>query len=198
MTRGWVAGQRNDIAPSPAFEEARLIARVAEGDARAFEELYRLYHRRLTRFIVNMIHRPHVAEEVLNDTMLVVWRRASTYDGAGKVSTWVFAIAYRRALSAMRNLREPIEDKDAAVRETPEEGPEQQLGRRQVRDLLLDAMAELSADHRAVVDLTYFHEMGYREIAEVMACPVDTVKTRMYHARRHLKRVLAGQSSDWL
>ena len=198
MTRDWAVGQRRDIPPSPAREEARLVASVADGDLRAFEELYRLYHRRLTRFVINMIHRPHLAEEVLNDTMLVVWRRADAYDGVTKVSTWIFAIAYRRALSAMRGLREPIEDKDAETRESLEEGPEQQLGRLQVHNLLVDAMGELSADHRAVVDLTYFHEMDYREIAEIMSCPVDTVKTRMYHARRHLKRVLAGQLADWL
>jgi RNA polymerase sigma-70 factor (ECF subfamily) len=198
MRRGWAVGQRREVVSSPAREEARLVARVADGDLRAFEELYRIYHNRLTRFIVNMIHRPHIAEEVLNDTMLVVWRRAGAYDGVSKVSTWIFAIAYRRALSAMRGHREPIEDKDAETRESPEEGPEQQFGRGQVHRLLVDAMGQLSADHRAVVDLTYFHELDYREIAEIMACPVDTVKTRMYHARRHLKRVLAGQLTDWL
>jgi RNA polymerase sigma-70 factor (ECF subfamily) len=64
--------------------------------------------------------------------------------------------------------------------------------------VLLGAIGELSADHRAVVDLTYFHEIGYREIAEIMDCPVDTVKTRMFHARRHLRTRLAGQLTDWL
>jgi RNA polymerase sigma-70 factor (ECF subfamily) len=59
-------------------------------------------------------------------------------------------------------------------------------------------MNELSADHRMVLDLTYYHEMGYREIAEIMDCPVDTVKTRMFHARRHLKKRLAGALEDWV
>ena len=72
------------------------------------------------------------------------------------------------------------------------------VGRRQVQDVLVSAINELSSEHRTVVDLTYFHEMGYREIAEIMACPVDTVKTRMYHARRHLKTKLSGQLADWL
>jgi RNA polymerase sigma-70 factor (ECF subfamily) len=198
MTRGWAVGQRREPASSPANGEARLIARVADGDLRAFEELYRSYHQRLTRFIVNMIHRPQIAEEVLNDTMLVVWRRAGAYDGASKVSTWIFAIAYRRALSAMRGRREPIEDQDAGRRECPEDGPERLVGRGIVHRRLVEAMGELSADHRAVVDLTYFHEMDYREIAEIMGCPLDTVKTRMYHARRHLRRVLSGELIDWL
>jgi RNA polymerase sigma-70 factor (ECF subfamily) len=72
------------------------------------------------------------------------------------------------------------------------------LGRSQVREVLVRAIGELSPDHRAVVDLTYFHEFGYREIAELMDCPVDTVKTRMFHARRHLRRKLAGELADWL
>lgn len=198
MIRGSAGRARQAFPLSATHDEAALVARVADGDLRGFEALYRLYNRRLSRFILNMVHRPHLAEEILNDTLMVVWRKAAAYDGRSKVSTWIFAIAYRRALNALRSLKEPIEDKNAERRESPEEGPEQQLGRQQIHDLLLNAMTKLSADHRAVVDLTYFHEMDYREIAEVMACPVDTVKTRMYHARRHLKRVLAGQASDWL
>jgi RNA polymerase sigma factor (sigma-70 family) len=198
MTRERSGSARQAYPSLAARDEAALLIRIANRDSRGFEELYRSYHKRLSRFILNMVHRPHLVEEILNDTMMVVWRKADVYDGQSKVSTWVFAIAYRRALSALRDLKEPVEDKDAEHRESPEEGPEQQLGRRQVHDVLLSAMTQLSADHRAVVDLTYFHEMEYREIAEIMACPVDTVKTRMYHARRHLKRVLAGQISDWL
>jgi RNA polymerase sigma factor (sigma-70 family) len=189
---------RQAFPPSPGRGEAALLSRIADHDTRAFEDLYRIYNLRLSRFILNMVRRPHLVEEILNDTMMVIWRKADSFDGKSKLSTWIFAIAYRRALNALRGLKEPVEDKDAEHRESPEEGPERQFGRRQVHDLLLSAMTQLSADHRAVVDLTYFHEMDYREIAEIMACPVDTVKTRMYHARRHLKRVLAGQLTDWL
>jgi len=72
------------------------------------------------------------------------------------------------------------------------------LGQRQIQDVLLSAMGELSADHRAVVDLTYFHEAGYREIAEILDCPVGTVKSRMLHARRRLKDVLTDRlGADW-
>jgi RNA polymerase sigma-70 factor (ECF subfamily) len=197
MARDEAGGRRGLSAPAPPGDDTDLISRIAAGDLRAFEELYRLYQARLTRFIVNMIHRPQLAEEVLNDTMLVVWNRAASFDGASKASTWIFAIAYRRALSALRRNRDPVEDLQATQRASEDEGPDQTLGRVQVRRLLIDAMRELSADHRAVVDLTYFHEMGYREIAQIMNCPVDTVKTRMFHARRHLKRVLDGEFTDW-
>jgi RNA polymerase sigma-70 factor (ECF subfamily) len=145
-----------------------------------------------------MTRRAPLVEEVLNDTMLAVWNRPDRFNGASKLSTWVFAIAYRKALNALRRQDEPVEDKGAADRPAPGGGPERELADRQAQAALMGALEILSPDHRAVVDLTYYHDMGYREIAEIMACPVDTVKTRMFHARRHLKRILSGRLADWL
>jgi RNA polymerase sigma-70 factor (ECF subfamily) len=175
-----------------------LIRRVADGDRRAFEELYRNYHPRLARFLFNLLRRPSLVEEVLNDTMLVVWKRPGAYDGTSQVSTWIFAIAYRKALKALKVLDDPVQDPGWSMRPSEEASPEKQAGDRQVRDILARAIGELSRDHRAVVDLAYFHGVGCREIAQIVGCPVDTVKTRMFHARRHLKRTLAGSSADWL
>jgi len=192
-------GVETPSAPlSGAGWEAALFARVVRGDRRAFEALYRAYHPRLTRFLINMTRRPPLVEEVLNDTMLTVWDRPERFNGASRLSTWIFAIAYRKALAAMRRQDMPVEDVEAENRPADDASPEQLIGHDQVRIVLREALEELSADHRAVVDLTYFHDMGYREIAEIMACPVDTVKTRMFHARRHLKRMLGGQLADWL
>ncbi len=179
-------------------DDARLIAQVVTGDRRAFEDLYRLYYPRLSHFLIRMLRRPTVVEEVLNDTLLIVWNKAETYNGLSKVSTWIFAIAYRRALKALRRVDDPMEDTFAEYRESGEPGPEQLLDRSQVSAILTEALTGLSHDHRTVVDLAYFHEMGYREIAEIMACPVDTVKTRMYHARRNLRAALSGELADWL
>ena len=190
--------KRATQAQSAALEDVRLIERIVQRDLRAFETLYRAYHPRLTRFLTNMLRRPQLVEEVLNDTMLVVWNKPDSYNGASRLSTWIFAIGYRKALKALSRHQDPIEDAQAERRASAEPGPEQELGRRQAQVALLEAMRQLSPDHRAVVDLTYFHEMGYREIAEIMNCPVDTVKTRMFHARRHLKRLLAGELADWL
>ncbi len=198
VRRNAVSGAHGAPALSGPAGEVQLLSLVAGGDQRAFEELYRIYYPRLTRFLGNMLRRRQLVEEVLDDCMLAIWKRPEGFNGTCKVSTWIFAIAYRKALKALRKLDEPMEDKLAETRESGEAGPEQQLGFRQVQATLAGAIGELSADHRAVVDLTYFHEMGYREIAEIMACPVDTVKTRMFHARRHLKAKLAGRLEDWL
>lgn len=188
----------NNAPVTASSAEARLLRRVAGGDRRAFEELYRLYHPRLARFLSYQLRTPELVEEVLNDTMMAVWRKPDSYSGASKLSTWIFAIAYRKALRARTRFDEPVEDEDAEARPSEEPGPDQQLGRRQAQQALLAAMDGLSADHRAVVGLAYFHEFGYKEIAEIMACPVDTVKTRMFHARRNLRAAFGGGLTDWL
>jgi RNA polymerase sigma-70 factor (ECF subfamily) len=192
----WRRGRSS--AATEAGDEAGLMARIAQRDLRAFDQLYRTFHPRLTRFLVTMTRRPPLVEEVLNDTMMVVWNRPERFNGSSRLSTWIFAIAYRTALSALRRQDQPVEDKDAEQRPTAEPGPERRLSDRQLQAALRSALDDLSPDHRAVVDLTYFHDMGYREIAEIMDCPVDTVKTRMFHARRHLRRILSGQLADWL
>jgi RNA polymerase sigma-70 factor (ECF subfamily) len=194
-----VASERVQTPARPdPDEEVQLIARVRARDLRAFERLYRDYRPRLTRFLIHLIHRPNLVEEILDDTMLVVWSQPDMYDSASKLSTWIFAIAYRKGLNALKRQDDPVEDEDPEFRASTDAGPEQQVGARQAREVLLRTMGQLSPDHRAVVDLTYFQEIGYREIAEIMKCPVDTVKSRMYYARRHLKRLLAGRLQDWL
>lgn len=196
--QGQASDRRPAGAPSDAVDEAALIHLVVARDLHAFERLYRLYHPRLSRFLGNILRRQHLVEEALDDTMMVVWNRCERYDGSSKVSTWIFAIAYRIALKARSRWDDPIEDALADLRPSPDPGPEQEFSRHQIQGVLLQAMSQLSTEHRTVVDLTYFHEAGYGEIAEIMDCPVGTVKTRMYHARRHLKEALASRFADWL
>lgn len=179
-------------------EELRLLARIREGDRQAFEELYKIYHPRLTRFLANLVRRPQLVEEVLDDTLLAVWERPESFKGTSKLSTWIFAIAYRKAMRAARRNDEPLEDAEADQRPSSATGPEETCAQRRKQALLMRAMDELSPEHRAVVDLTYFHDMEYREIADVLGCPVDTVKTRMFYARRRLRRRMEGDLADWL
>ncbi len=181
-----------------APEEKELLARVATDDLQAFEMLYRIYQPRLTRFLLTLIQRQQLVEEVLDDTMMVVWQTAGQFRGSSKPSTWIFAIAYRKALKAKARWPYPVEDQENDTRVSPDEGPDGQLHHQRLHDALVAAMDHLSSDHRAVVDLTYFHGMGYREIAEIMDCPVDTVKTRMFHARRRLKQAMPGSLEDWI
>ena len=199
MSDGSVAHRgKGEIGNAATPEDLRLFAGVCARELDAFEALYRLYHPRLARFLLNLLHRPQMVEEVLNDTLFVVWERSDMFRGASKLSTWIFAIAYRKAMKALRSLDEPVEDRDADMRLSESDAPDVPFGRHRTQEALLVALAKLSPDHRTVVDLTYFHEMGYREIAAIMDCPVDTVKTRMFHARRHLRRLMDGELADWL
>ena len=195
------AMQRQPTARGPTIRgdaEAQLMERIRARDIDAFEELYRGYYDRLSRFLLKRIHRPHLVEEVLNDTLMVVWNRPDSFKGDSKVSTWIFAIAYRKSMKALRSHKDPVEDLDAEARASPDPSPEERFGQARTRTLLLQAMAELSPEHRQVLELTYFREIGYQEISEIMSCPVGTVKTRMFYARRQLRRQLAGALPDWI
>jgi RNA polymerase sigma-70 factor (ECF subfamily) len=179
-------------------EELLILEKIRLGDYGAFERLYRLYHPRLTNFLLKMVRRPQLVEEVLNDTMMVVWQRPDSFHGGSKLSTWIFAIAYRKALKGLKRFDDPLEDPEAQERISEEDSPEQNSAGLRRRDLLAEAMQDLSPAHRAVVDLTYYHELDYNEIARILDCPVGTVKTRMFHARRQLRRVLEGGLDDWV
>jgi RNA polymerase sigma-70 factor (ECF subfamily) len=168
--------------------EVELLARIAEGDRKAFEELYNLYHRRMARFLMRLTRRYELAEEVINDTFWVVWRKAGDFRGDSQPSTWILGIAYRKARSAFRAASRLAEqnltiESEPLTAETP-------AGTEELRDWLGQALVQLPVEQRLAVELCY--ELGYscEEIAAIMNCPVNTVKTRLFHARAKLQRLL--------
>jgi RNA polymerase sigma factor (sigma-70 family) len=171
--------------------QAALLADAARGSTRAFEALFRIYRPRLARFLRRVTHRPQLVEELLNDTMLTVWRKASTYNGHSQVSTWIFGIGYRKALKARarRSDRVPAQ----ADCESTAGAPEHELLRSELGARIRAALRTLSDEQRAVIELSYFHGYDYPEIAAIVDCPLGTVKTRMFHARRKLGRLLADE-----
>ena len=173
--------------------EACLIGRVAAGDRRAFEALYRAYFPRLTRFLQRMTRSAALIEEIVNDTLLAVWRKAATFDGSSKVSTWVFAIAYRRACKALQALDEPVEANAGEEAFQDSDRPDWQLDQQRLAQAVDAALATLPLAQRISFQLTFYHDMTYTEIAEIMECPVNTVKTRMFHTRKRLASLLDNQ-----
>jgi RNA polymerase sigma factor (sigma-70 family) len=174
-------------------EEAALLDRVAAEEKDAFEALYRLYSPRLERFVSGVIRQPAPVAEILDDTMMVVWRKAYTFNHRSKVSTWIFAIAYRQSLKALRRMGQSEEIESYERIDVSAPGPDDTLQHQELRKHLDDALAKLSPEQRAVIELTYYFGYACQEIAEIMACPVDTVKTRMFYARRKLKASLASR-----
>jgi len=189
---------RRKNAGTEAVDDAGLLALVRARDLRAFEALYRAYHGRLSRFVHALLHRPMLVEEVVNDTMMVLWDKPDSFGGRSKLSTWLFAIAHRKAMRAHHKDDRPVASAQIAEQSDDSAPPDRDFARQRAAAILDDAIDGLSPDHRAVIHLTYFQEISYREIADILGCPVDTVKTRMFHARRHLKARLAGTLSDWL
>jgi len=178
------------------LDEIALINRVAGKDGAAFETLYRGYYPRLRRFIERVTKRPQIVEDILNETMFVVWRKAPSYNLSSKVSTWIFGIAFRRALKALKRIDDPVGfDPDESAAQASA-GPEGMLLQHETRARIAQALNALSADHRAVIELTYFQGYSCAEIADIMRCPVNTVKTRMFHARRRLRMLLPANLGD--
>ena len=186
----------SDDGRRAALDEVALLDRVAAEDAVAFDALYRAYQPRLKRFIGGMTHQPALVEEVLDDTMMVVWRKAPSYNGEAKVSTWIFAIAYRQTLKALRRRGNVPDWGEAGRAEMQAPGPDAALQQQELHRHLGVALAALSAEQRAVIELTYYLGYACREIAQIMGCPVDTVKTRMFYARRKLKTLLALKQEE--
>ena len=185
--------QASDRRPDPPAAdqnklELALLSRIATRDAQAMHELYHLYHRRLARFLMRLTSRYDLAEEIINDTFWVIWQHAADFRGASQLSTWIFGIAYRRALKTLKRVRP---DFAAEADEAPEqtEEPWQQA---ELREWLGVALAKLPHEQRMVLELAYNIGHSCEEIAVIMQCPVNTVKTRMFHARRKLKVLLAS------
>lgn len=177
-------------------DEAGLVRRIAAGDRRAFEALYRLYFPRLARFLQRMTRSTPLIEEIVNDTLLAVWRKASTFDGSSKVSTWIFAIAYRRACNSLRALDEPVEEGGDEREAIEADRPDRQLEQARLAQAVGAALEALPLAQRTAFQLTFYHDMSYTEIAEIMECPVNTIKTRLFHARKRLAVLLGDQFGE--
>jgi RNA polymerase sigma-70 factor (ECF subfamily) len=184
-------------APRSANDREReLVSKVGRGDRDAFRELYLHYHRRLARFLMRMTRRREDAEEIINDTLWIVWQRAADFRGASQVSTWIMGIAYRRALNMIR--RAATHDRVMALeRAEGETAARDGVHAMENRQLLDFALAQLPLEQRLVLEFTYLLDHSCEEVAEIMECPVNTVKTRMFNARRKLRELLAEHRADW-
>ena len=185
------AAAQAKVWPQGEQIELQLLAGIREGRRGDFESLYRIYHPRLQRFLHQLMRQSEAVEEVLNDTLMVVWQNGTAFDGRSKLSTWIFGIAYRKAMKALNRQDLPQEAVEGEEPADPGPGPEAQLSLAQLRVRMQQALGDLSFDHRAVVELCYFQEMAYAEIAQIVGCGPETVKTRMFYARKRLRTLLA-------
>lgn len=182
--------------PSADLSDAALIAQVCAADHAAFEALYKRYYPKLFRFSLRMTRRLDQVEEIINDVMYVVWKRASSFHPEARASTWIFGIAYKKCLKSIaeRNQAEHLEltDAEALIPGVRDSG----LKHLELEDWVAVAFGKLPPDQRAVLELAYHHGLAYQEIAQIMDCPENTVKTRMFHARKKIKSLYPGLLAD--
>jgi RNA polymerase sigma-70 factor (ECF subfamily) len=183
-------------APGSAHEDRQLIARVAAQDRAAFQTLYFAYHKRLSRFLMRVCRRRELAEEIINDTMFAVWQKAGDFRGEAQVSTWILGIAYRQALKAIKRATGRLPVVQVTFGETPlrELGDDGGAAQRELREWIECGLNSLPAPQRLVIELAYFLGHSCEEIASIIGCPVNTVKTRLFHARERLRQRLPDLS----
>jgi RNA polymerase sigma-70 factor (ECF subfamily) len=180
-----------DAAPN---QEALWLRQTAQGDRAAFERLFRAYEHRLYRYVLGIVRAPAAAEEITGDVMLEVWRVAGRFREQSKVSTWVFGIAHHKAVDALRR-RAPqhIELHELAEVRDRASGPEEIAIARSDARAVAEALDELSPEHREVLELTFTNGYSQAEIAQIVGCPVNTVKTRVFYAKANLRKILDGR-----
>jgi RNA polymerase sigma-70 factor (ECF subfamily) len=187
-------------AGSPPLEAAAdeaLIARIAGGDRDAMRALYLRHHVRVHRFAMRLVRNSAVAEDIISDVFLDVWRRAGSFEGRSAVSTWLLAIARFKALSVLRRKpEEKLNEKDAAAVPDPLDDPELAVQKKDTGEILRECLTALSREHREVIDLVYYHEKSVEEVAHIIGIPEATVKTRMFYARKKLSRLLKSVGID--
>ena len=185
---------------SPDDRDRQLINRMAAGDQAAMRALFASYHLRIFRFVLQFVKAEAVAEELANEVFLDIWRNAGKYEGRSSASTWLLAIARNRALSYLRKKRDEAIDDDAAARVPDSADTPEVTAQKSSKGAVMRAcMEQLSAEHREVIDLVYYHEKTVAEVGEIVGIPLNTVKTRMFHARKKLSLLLkeAGIDRGW-
>ena len=174
-----------------------LIARIARGDRLAMQVLFARHHVRVYRFVLRLVRNEATAEDLISEVFLDVWRQAGKFEGRSAVSTWMLGIARFKALSVLRRKpEEELDEETAGAIEDHSDDPEIALAKKDKGSVLRECLTKLSAEHREIIDLVYYHEKSVEEVAGIVGIPEATVKTRMFYARKKLSELLKERGLD--
>ena len=174
-----------------------LIARIAGGDRLAMQVLFARHHVRVYRFVLRLVRNEATAEDLISEVFLDIRRQADKFEGRSAVSTWMLSIARFKALSVLRKRPEQeLNDETAERIEDQADDPETALAKKDKGAVLRQCLSALSAEHREIVDLVYYHEKSVEEVAGIVGIPEATVKTRMFYARKKLSELLKERGID--
>jgi RNA polymerase sigma-70 factor (ECF subfamily) len=194
---GPAAVSPGQAAAREASSDEELVRRIADGEQLAMRTLFARHRVALYRWLLRLVGDETLAEDLLSEVFLDVWRRAASFEGRSSVSTWLLAIARYKALSALRRRSdEQLDDKMAATIEDTSDNPETIMYHKDRSALVQKCLMQLSAAHREVIDLVYYHEKSVEEVAKIVGVPAATVKTRMFYARKRLSDLLKAHGVD--
>jgi len=195
----FVTSHTDRLGSRQRTSDEALINAIADGDRHAMHVLYVRHNVRVYRFVLRLTNHSTLAEDLVSEVFLDVWRRANGFKGKSQVSTWLLAIARNKALSAMRaRLDEQLDDEMATAIVDPADDAETTVNKRDRSAIVQRCLSQLSPSHREVIDLVYYHEKSIDEVARIVGAPENTVKTRMFYARRRMETLLktAGLASS--
>lgn len=185
-------------APSDGYDE-NLLRNVARGDASAMRTIFLRHKQRVFRFVLRIVRRHDLAQDIVSQVFLDVWRFAHRFEYRSRVSTWLLSIARFKAINAMRRpAHQKLDELGQSETVDTSDTPEMVLNRKETSEILRACLAELSPVHRQMLDLFYYHDCSVAEVSEKVGIPKATVKSRLFYARKQLARVLvsAGFSTD--
>ena len=183
------AGKAQDHGTS----DPALIAKIAAGNKIAMQVLFARHHARVYRFILRLIGIEAAAEDLTSEVFLDVWRQAHRFEARSSVSTWLLAIARYKALTELRRRPKLNDDQTVVQASDPADDPEASFAIKHRGEIVRDCLSRLSRRHREVIDLVYYHGKSLQEAAAILGIPGNTVKTRMFHARKTLSELLAAR-----
>ena len=184
-----------NVVPAHAAGETSsdemLIARIAGGDRLAMQTLFARHRTAVYRWLLRLVGNEATAEDLLSDVFLDVWRQADRFQARSSVSTWLLAIARFKAISARRRRTDAELDEgvESTVADTADD-PGVVLEKKNRDEMLRAALTRLSAEHKEIIDLVYYHEKSVDECAQILGVPSGTVKTRMFYARKKMAEMV--------
>ena len=192
----FVTSRTGEVGSGQGTSDEALISAIAGGDRRAMQALYARHNVRIYRFVLRLTNDRWLAEDIASEVFIDVWRGAEGFKVKSQVSTWMLAIARHKALSALRRRSDERLDEDATAIADPADDAETTVDKRDRSALVQHCLSQLSALHREVLDLVYYHEKSVDEVAEIVGAPVNTVKTRMFYARKRMQTLLEAAGVD--
>ena len=186
-------------ASTSAARDEKLMVQIATGEQAALRTLFTRHYSRVYRFVSRFVKDRDAVEEVVNDTFLIAWQQAPRFEGRSRVATWLLGIARYRALGAVKARQaqpESVDEQHEATLVDPSERVDARMQREDSSHYLKRCLAMLPREQSLLIELHYFSDKSLKEAAALTGVPLNTIKTRLFLARKKLATMLVNEDSD--